>query len=302
MPNQPSFAERSYQLHEAHLAQQSQQERDPLERLTKLKNSLDDWRHERMYEQLVGPLLGWGGPWLTIGDGIGTDAHWLIRQGASAVASDIGDALLQKVHDLGFIQEFRKENAEKINLPDNSFDFALCKEAYHHFPRPYMAVYEMLRVSKKAIVLIEPQDPVQSSAALLFLKNILGKFSPYLLGKIWKNQFSFETVGNYVYKLSDREMEKVAMGMGLPAVAFCGLNDYVKGGPEMREIPPNPTFFGKVKRSIAFRNLLSRLGLVPYRLLSCIIFKEKPPQSVIAALREKGYQYVELPENPYANA
>lgn len=300
MPDQTSFAEQSYQRHEAHLAQQSRQERDPLERLTSLKNSIHDWRHERMYDKLQ-PLLRWNGQWLTIGDGIGTDANWLLNQGAQAVASDIGDALLKKAQEQGFIREFRRENAEHIQLPDNAFDFALCKEAYHHFPRPFLAVYEMLRVARKAVILIEPQDPVQRSAILLGLKNILGRISPALLNRLWKNQYSFETVGNYVYKISEREMEKVAMGMGLPAVAFCGLNDYVKESGEMRRVPPSPAFWRKVKRNIAFKNLLCRLGLIPYRLLFCIIFKEKAPSEIVAALEAKGFRYVELPENPYAS-
>ena len=219
MPDQTSFAEQSYQRHEAHLAQQSRQDHDPLERLTILKNSIHDWRHARMY-QLLTPLLAWTGRWITIGDGIGTDANWLMGQGATVVASDIGDALLKRAQEQGFIREFRRENAEKINLPDNAFDFALCKEAYHHFPRPYLAVYEMLRVARRAIVLIEPQDPIQRSPVLLWLKNILDRVSPGLVQRLWKNQYSFETVGNYVYKISEREMEKVAMGIGLPAVAF----------------------------------------------------------------------------------
>ena len=299
MPDQTSFAEQSYQRHEAHLAQQSRQDHDPLERLTTLKNSIHDWRHARMYHLLT-PLLAWTGRWITIGDGIGTDANWLMEQGATVVASDIGDALLKQAQEQEFIREFRRENAEKINLPDNAFDFALCKEAYHHFPRPYLAVYEMLRVARRAIVLIEPQDPIQRSPALLWLKNILDRISPGLVQRLWKNQYSFETVGNYVYKISEREMEKVAMGIGLPAVAFCGLNDYVKDGPEMRQAPPSPSFWGKVKRNIVFKNLLCRLGVMPYRLLCCIIFKEKAPAEVVAALEAKGFRYIELPENPYA--
>jgi gentisate 1,2-dioxygenase len=87
-----------------------------------------------------------------------------------------------------------------------------------------MGVYEMLRVSKKAVILIEPQDPLTKMPLMLFLKNILDRFNPNLLQKYWKNRYSFEPVGNYVFKLSDRDMEKLAMGMNLPAIAFKGLN------------------------------------------------------------------------------
>lgn len=299
MPEQPSFAERSYQLHEEHLRQQTEAGSDPLQRLTTLVGSIHDWRHERMYRLLL-PLLGWGGRWLTVGDGIGTDAAWLLRQGADATATDIGDALLKQAQEQGFIQVYQRENAEQLSFPDNSFEFALCKEAYHHFPRPYLAVYEMLRVARRAAVLIEPQDPIQQMPALLWLKNILDRLAPGLLQRLWKNQYSFETVGNYVYKLSEREIEKIAMGMGLPAIAVCGLNDYFVENPELSRVPPKPGYFRQVKFRIGVQNLLCWLGLIPYRLLCCVIFKEPPPPETIAALKALGYRYISLPKNPYA--
>ena len=299
MPDKQSFADRSYQLHAQHLQEQTQTGVDPLSRLLD-QESIHAWRHERMY-RLLDPLLAWGGRWLTVGDGIGTDANWLGRQGAEVVASDIGDALLKQAQERGFIGEYRRENAEQIQLPDNAFEFALCKEAYHHFPRPYLAVYEMLRVSSKAIVFIEPQDPIQQMPLLLWFKNILDRFAPGLLSRIWKNQYSFETVGNYVYKISEREMEKVAMGMALPAIAICGLNDYFTEQPGLARIPPNPGFFRWVKFKIGLKNLFCRLGFFPYRLLCCVIFKELPPEAVVKQLRAKGYRFTVLPENPYAN-
>ena len=59
---------------------------------------------------------------------------------------------------------------------------------------------------------------------LLFLKNVLDLFNPFLINKIWKNRFSWEKVGNYVFKISDREVEKIAMGLGLPCIAFKEMN------------------------------------------------------------------------------
>lgn len=301
MHDQQSFATWSYELHEQHLQKALSNDDNPLERLTTLRGSIHDWRHERMYRMLE-PLLDWGGRWLTVGDGIGTDANWLLRQQADAVATDICDTLLQQAHSKGFIREYRRENAEQLRLAENSFDFALCKEAYHHFPRPYMAVYEMLRVAKKAVVLIEPQDPIQHAPTLLFLKNLLDRLSPGLLRHVWKNQHSFEHIGNYVYKISEREIEKVAMGIGQPAVAFCGLNDYVQYHPEMRQVPPNRRFFRRVKFHIGFRNLLCRLGLMPSRLLFCIVFRETPPEQIVMALKKRGYRYIRLPKNPFLKA
>lgn len=294
-----SFADRSYQLHEAHLQQQQASHSDPLTRLTTLKNTIHEWRHTRMYETLR-PLLAQHEKWITIGDGIGTDAHWLRDQQVDVLATDIGDALLKLANERGFIGPYSRQNAEKIEFNDNTFDYSLCKEAWHHFPRPYLAIYEMLRVSRKGIILIEPQDPLMNSPMLLALKNLLYRIQPELLRRIWRNQYSFEEVGNYVYKISEREIEKVAMGMGLPAIAVLGLNDYVQNEPEMSMAPPPTGFFNKVKRQIAFRNLLSRIGLAPWRLLVCVIFKQTPDAATINQLRAAGFSYIELPPNPYA--
>src|SRR5690606_26114528 len=83
--------------------------------------------------------------WITIGDGnFGSDAHFLERNGAEALATSISDAPLRVARDMGFVRNIRAENAEFISSAGDAFDFALCKEAYHHFPRPAIAFYEML--------------------------------------------------------------------------------------------------------------------------------------------------------------
>jgi hypothetical protein len=43
-----------------------------------------------------------------------------------------------------------------------------------------------------------------------------------------KNRFSFGIVGNYVYKVSLREFEKLAMGMGLSVVACVKTNSVLE--------------------------------------------------------------------------
>jgi ubiquinone/menaquinone biosynthesis C-methylase UbiE len=106
--------------------------------------------------------------------------------------------------ELGLINEFNIENAEMLSMSDDQVDYILCKESYHHFPRPYAALYEMIRVAREAIVIIEPQDPISKMPLLLSLVNICGKINPNFINKIWKNRFSFEPVGNYVYKVSER--------------------------------------------------------------------------------------------------
>jgi ubiquinone/menaquinone biosynthesis C-methylase UbiE len=77
-----------------------------------------------MYKHLI-PLLNVGDKWLTIGDGMGTDANWLFAHQVDSTASDIADSVLKEAYKEGYIQKFSKENAEKISFPDNSFDYVL---------------------------------------------------------------------------------------------------------------------------------------------------------------------------------
>jgi hypothetical protein len=157
----------------------------------------------------------------------------------------------------------------------------------------------MLRVARKAVILIEPVDIGIQMPFIVFLKNSLDVFSTELINKIWRNRFSFETVGNYVYKISEREIEKIAMGLNYPLIAFKGINDYHSNTLDFSQPTTNLTLFRKVKTRIILKNILSKLGLIPYQLQSCIIFKEYPNKSILKQLNEHGYKVIQLKRNPY---
>ncbi|WP_181256512.1 class I SAM-dependent methyltransferase [Marinilabilia salmonicolor] len=288
------FKELSYNSHKEHYKDNP----DILGRL-KRKSSIDYWRHERMYRLLTPLLNRKGAKWLTVGDGLGTDANWLQGNGQSVVASDISEYGLKAAAEGGYIQDYKLVNAESIDFVDDSFDYVFCKEAYHHFPRPYLAVYEMLRVASRAVVLIEPVDIGIQFPLMVFLKNLLEKVAPGMVNKVWKNRFSFETVGNYVYKISEREIEKVAMGIGLPMVAFKGINDFYTTKFDLKSSTGNKKLFRKVKGRIKLKDFLSRLGVIPYELEACVIFKKQPSPEVVANMKEQGFKVLSLPENPY---
>ncbi|WP_051536351.1 class I SAM-dependent methyltransferase [Marinilabilia salmonicolor] len=163
--NMPDFKELSYNSHKEHYKDNP----DILGRLER-KNSIDYWRHERMYRLLTPFLEERSSKWLTVGDGLGTDANWLQENGQDVVASDISEYGLRPASTNGYIREYRLINAEDIDYSDNTFDYVFCKEAYHHFPRPYLAVYEMLRVASKAVILIEPVDIGIQFPLMVFLK------------------------------------------------------------------------------------------------------------------------------------
>lgn len=273
---------------------------DPL----KVKSWLRDdtvgaWRYHRIF-QVLDPLLK-GCPhasWLTIGDGrYGTDARYIKKNGGSVVATDISDILLKEAKEFGHFDEYSQENAESLSFADISFDFVLCKEAYHHFPRPQVALYEMLRVAKVGVVLIEPNDWYANDTLLHFVFIRVKDIIKRLLGKN-PDKHQFESSGNYAYTVSVREMEKIALGLNYLTIAFKGINDsYVKGSEDV--VPGWNMVTFKTRAKIAFHNFLSRLGIAPYSILSLIIFKTTLENECLQQLKEDGYKFINLPKNPF---
>lgn len=122
------------------------------------KTTADYWRHARAYAYLE--AFDKESSWLTVGDGrYGLDSVRIKDRGFKRVMpSDICEALLMEGKKKGIIDEYAVQNAEQMDYKEGEFDYVFCKEAFHHFSRPYIALYEMLRVADKGIILIEPND------------------------------------------------------------------------------------------------------------------------------------------------
>lgn len=259
-------------------------------------NSVDAWRHRRMLESVL-PLVKAcpDAKWLTVGDGkFGSDAFFLQTQGTDVTASSISTHTLEVAHSRGLIKRYAAENAECFSLPDNAVDFVLCKESFHHFPRPALAFYEMLRIVRRGVVLIEPADgPFRPLAALkAFVKRLL---RPDVSDQ-------FEPSGNFIYRVNIRETSKQLTALGYRHLAWKGINDFW--------YPPFAAAdFGKMsvgalgtRLGIAVKDLLVRLKLLDYGLVALICFKEQPATSLLADLRRNKFAVVNLPQNPYFNA
>jgi len=265
------------------------------------KNCINYQLQKRTLDVLK-PFVKSKSSWLTVGDYNGLEANYLLNQGQDAVASDISDYFLIEAQKEHLINEYSQVNVEKIHYNDNSFDYLFCKEAFHHFPKAYLGLYEMIRCSRKATIMIEPIDVLSKMPLLLFVKNVLDLFNPNLINKLWKNRFSFETVGNYVFKISEREIEKIAMGMGLTCIAFKRINlilDLKADKTIINQAPINQSNWKKILKRIRVLNFLSATHLIPYNHLYCVMFKEKPDATVIESMKSLDYVILDLPENPY---
>jgi SAM-dependent methyltransferase len=248
---------------------------------------------------ILEPLLNNKNTWLTIGDYNGFEAKYFQEKGQPVIASDISDVFLKEAKAEGLIEEYKKENVEQLSLSQNSIDYLLCREAFHHFPRAYLGLYEMLRVAKKGVIVVEPVDILAKMPMVLLFKNICDRFNPQLINKFWKNRYSWEPVGNYVFKISEREVEKIAMGIGLPCIAFLGINIIKSEKEEIMTVPADLRLWNKMKLKINFLNLLSKLRLTPYNMLCSIIFNEMPEKDTLENLKENGFRIIKLPANPY---
>lgn len=293
------FEQRSYELHTAQYTEADEESKAAFDFYTQVwPKTVDAWRHERMF-RLADALVQPGQQWMTVGDGnFGLDAKHIMEMGAEALPTDISTERLAYAQQTGFIPAYAKENAEALRFADGSFDYVMCKEAYHHLPRAPYGLYEMLRVARKGVVLIEPQDLLVQAPLLMGLANVLDRVHPRLLHRLWKNRYSFEEIGNFVYKLSKREVEKVASGLALPAVAFYPLNDrYVASWSEQpRE---GSSGLRKLKAFLGLANLLSWLGIVPHNKLIAVLFKEVPTAEEVKRLQQAGAYVRYLPKNPY---
>ncbi|MFD2111274.1 class I SAM-dependent methyltransferase [Thiorhodococcus fuscus] len=301
MSNNSSFQDKSYERHADHFREHAAGGTLAEHAQTWLaRDTVDAWLHERLYGALD-PILTQDpeAAWLTVGDGrFGKDATYILEHDGHALATDISETLLKEAQERGLIRDYAVENAEALSFDDASFDYVFCKEAYHHFPRPMLALYEMLRVTKKAVCLLEPQDlyvgAKPTSAFFAALKNTVKQ----LLGRP-AAKHNFEDSGNYVYSISRREMEKVALGINLRMVAFKGFNSAYFKGAEYERLTTRGPIQRRVKSMIGIQDALCRVGIGEHGLLAAILFKEVPAEPLATSLTDAGYDLIRLPENPY---
>jgi ubiquinone/menaquinone biosynthesis C-methylase UbiE len=260
-------------------------------------SSADYWRHRRMYEAAQHLACAPDERWLTVGDGqYGLDSVRLRERGVSSVLpTDIADASLRKAKARGIISDYRVENAERLSYADGSFDYVFCKEAFHHFPRPFLALYEMLRVARKGVILVEPQDQVGSllKQAIYCVRRVAGRRRHF-------DQDRYEDSGNYIYSISERELEKACISVNFPCVAFKGLSDFYVDGGEFERATFASRKFLVMRAVILLHGLMAKLGLTQHNVLMSCLFKEAPSQEVRRRFSKGGWRIVDLPKNPYA--
>jgi ubiquinone/menaquinone biosynthesis C-methylase UbiE len=212
---------------------------------------------------------------LTIGDNLARDGGFLKKHwpDARVVATDLRTESIQQAAVEGFVDQVLDADVEALPFHDSSFDVVFAKEAFHHWPRPMLGFYEMLRVARKAVVLIEPND-VQHSVP-----------KPYLQEGDYTDRY--EDVGNFVYQISAREVIKAAWSLYLPAVSIMGFNDPYDPAQDIKA-------WRKIKQEL---DSLGESGERQFNLLTIAVFKLLPDENCFN--KEKGTRLFYRPKNPF---
>jgi ubiquinone/menaquinone biosynthesis C-methylase UbiE len=297
-----TFAETSYRRHEDHYKEYGQSiEKQRRAESWKRTDTVDAWCRARLVEP-INPLLSHypGASWLTVGDGrYGSDAHYIQSSGGDALATDISDHLIAQAIKTSYISRGEKQNAEALSFGNETFDFAFCKDSLHHFPRPTLAIYEMLRVARKGIAIIEPQDEfIEASVSQIIYRGVKNLLFAAFLGRK-ATRFQYEEVGNFIYSISKRELEKIAVAYDYPVIAFKGINSYYIDGVEDELLASKGPLYKRLRLMLFWKDLLTRLGLKTETVLVSLIFKETPSGSLLNSLKQTGFKLVQLPSNPH---
>jgi SAM-dependent methyltransferase len=130
--------------------------------------------------------------------GTGLDVHYLKKHytGVRFHVSDISDravALVMKT----FAVEGSVQDNENLTFPDNQFDYSFVAASLHHLLRPHKGLYELLRVSKKGVIVIEPNDSWLTRLAVRF--NLATEYE--------------RDCKNYVFRYSEQDVRKIAKAL-----------------------------------------------------------------------------------------
>ncbi|MFC1850590.1 methyltransferase domain-containing protein [candidate division CSSED10-310 bacterium] len=143
---------------------------------------------------------------LSFGCGGGMDAEFFWQKGALVGGLDISHTYLQIAQKRFADRQVDFEticcDAEDVPIQSESFDICYAFDALHHCPDPYRVIEEMIRISREAIIIMEP-----NSSPIISLSVKLG------MTRMW------EASGNYKHYFKMKQMRKFLHQKGINSIA-----------------------------------------------------------------------------------
>lgn|SRR5574341_366120 len=105
---------------------------------------------------------------LDVGCGNGFSSYYMSQLIPNVWAVDRSHSMLRR-HPLIEQRRLSLADGRELPFPDNSFDLVYCWEVLHHIDRPELVLAEMTRISRRYVLVAEPNrnNPAQFAFALL---------------------------------------------------------------------------------------------------------------------------------------
>lgn len=177
---------------------------------------------------------------LVVCGGVGGEGTYLANRGfASVTVSDFSPRALEQCRQRDPRLATSLLEAESLAVDDASYDLVLVQDGLHHLPRPTQGFTEMLRVARRAVVVIEPHAGLAAR----------------LLGKTWERHGD---AVNFVFRWDERMLVQIVRSYLLERP--CAVED-------LRFWDYNVLFY-RLARKLGRWQLASRLQKLAYRTLN----------------------------------
>jgi SAM-dependent methyltransferase len=160
--------------------------------------------YEHVLDQLLrADVIGTGDKVLVICGNAWDRGHFLDRGFSDVTISNIDNSIGDKMAP----SDWARIDAEDIALPDNSVDVAIVHAGLHHCRSPHRGLCEMLRIARKAVIVIEARD-----SFVMRLAERIGMTPRYELEAVALEGNSGgvrnTAVPNFIYRWTEREVRK----------------------------------------------------------------------------------------------